>query len=117
MPTEVASTSGVLEGKFRSWKRGLSMSRKLLSAAKASASVGVFSENAGASCGAGGRARLMGEPLSSSKSSLRPCCPRGCSGISRHLASPCPASPRALPPGGNRGLGGESGQCLPLLAN
>ena len=60
----------VLEGKFRSWKRGLSMSRKLLSAAKTSASIGVFSENAGASCGVGGLACLMGEPLSSSKSSL-----------------------------------------------
>lgn len=70
MHTEVASTSGVLEGKFRSWKRGLSMSRKLLSAAKTSASVGVFSENAGASCGVGGLACLMGEPLSSAKSSL-----------------------------------------------
>lgn len=62
MHTEVASTSGVLEGKFRSWRKGLSMARKLLSAAKTSASAGVFSENAGAPRGVGGLACLTGGP-------------------------------------------------------
>ena len=61
MHTEVASTSGVLEGKFRSWRRGLSMARKLLSAAKTSESAGVFPENGGAPC-VGGLACLTGGP-------------------------------------------------------
>lgn len=125
MHTEVASTSGGQKGKFRSWRRGLSISRKLLSADKTSTSIGVFSESAGVSCEVGGPGYLMGEPPSSSKSSL--------GAHTAVLTDPAalgaaleevgtlqalvqhPQGPCLLEETGS--LEGEVAQCLPLLAN